>query len=189
MRRICNWSPLPGEWCHYDRDGQLRPNWWQDLWRWPIPDGERQLLPPWCLQDYFTKVKRWGAEGSYFTNITRSWGGKVWTPHLPPFLLLGCTQKKCLNYHPAFAVAYIQDNWHLTPFNSFFIPSSTRLCRWHFEFQKTGAQINAWQAGIDIRAAELFTPAARCCCCLSHNQSSSERLQVSNTLLIPHLEH
>ena len=73
MWRICNRSPLPGEWCHYDRDGQLRPNRRQDLWRWPIPDGERQLLPPRCLQDYITKVKRWAEEGSYFTNKTRSW--------------------------------------------------------------------------------------------------------------------
>lgn len=79
MRRICNWSPLPGEWCHYDRDGQLRPDRRQDLRCWSIPDGERQLLPPRCLQDYITKVKLWGEEGSYFTNITRSRGGKVWT--------------------------------------------------------------------------------------------------------------
>lgn len=79
---ICNWSPLPGEWCHYDRDGQLRPDWWQDLWRWPIPDGERQLLPPRCLQDYITKVRLWGEEGSDFTNTSRSWGFKIWThPH------------------------------------------------------------------------------------------------------------
>lgn len=57
--RIFNWSPLPREWCHYDRDGQLRSYWWQDLWRWPIPDGECQLLPPRCLQDCITKVKGW----------------------------------------------------------------------------------------------------------------------------------
>ena len=60
MWRICNWSPLPWQWCHHDRDGQLRPDRRQNLRRWPVPDGERQLLPPWCLQDYITKVKRWG---------------------------------------------------------------------------------------------------------------------------------
>ena len=58
------------------------------------------------------------------------------------------------------------------------------------EIQKTGAQLNSWQAGIDIRAAQLFTPAARCCCCLSHNQRSSQRLQSRmNTFLIPSPEH
>lgn len=83
MWRICNWSPLPGEWCHYDRDGQLRPDWRQDLRCWPVPDGERPMLPPRRLQDYITKVKKkqkktlsWKG-GSYFTNTTRSWGLKV----------------------------------------------------------------------------------------------------------------
>lgn len=83
MWRICNWSPLPGEWCHYDRDGQLRPDWRQDLRCWPVPDGERPVLPPRRLQDYITKVKKkkdktlsWKG-GSYFTNTTRSWGLKV----------------------------------------------------------------------------------------------------------------
>lgn len=60
VRRVRNRPPLPGEWCHHDRDGQLRPDWRQDLWRWPIPDGERQLLPPRRLQDHITKVKRPG---------------------------------------------------------------------------------------------------------------------------------
>lgn len=58
MWRICNWSPLPGEWCHYDRDGQLRPDWRQDLRCWPVPDGERPVLPPRRLQDYITKVRK-----------------------------------------------------------------------------------------------------------------------------------
>lgn len=81
MRGICNWSPLPGEWCHHDWDGQLWPDRWQDLRRWPVPDGERQLLPTRCLQDYITKVKRGGAEGSH----SRAWQGaedaSYWQTH------------------------------------------------------------------------------------------------------------
>lgn len=56
--RICYWSALPWEWCHYDWDGQLWSDWWQDLRCWPLSDGECQLLPPRRLQDHITKVKR-----------------------------------------------------------------------------------------------------------------------------------
>lgn len=176
MRRICNWSPLPREWCHYDRDSQLRADRRQDLRCWPVPDGECQLLPPRCLQDYITKVKHRGEGGFYFTNITRSWGCNVWIPHTTPSLLQSCTQKKYLSYHPAFAAAYMTINRHLTPLTFSFIPSSSRLCRWHFDIQKFGAHIHSWQARIDIGAAELFTPAACCWCCLSHNQSHKHPL-------------
>lgn len=53
-------------------------------------------------------------------------------------------------------------------------PSSSWWCGRRFDAQKTGSHINSWQAGIDIREQELFTPAALCRRHLTHDQRCPE---------------
>lgn len=93
----------------------------------------------------FHKGKMLGSRGILSTNIAGWWRSNVRTPPLH----LSYKQKKHLNYHPAFTAAYIQ---RPHTFWIFLCSSSSRLCRWHFEIQKTMVHINSWQAGIDIYA-------------------------------------
>lgn len=47
---------MSGQWRNHDWERKLWSDRWQDLWCWPISDGEYRLLPPRCLQNYDTKV-------------------------------------------------------------------------------------------------------------------------------------
>lgn len=66
---------------------------------------------------------------------------------------------------------------------------SSWFCDWimkcHLKIWKTGAQINSWQTGIDIRAALPFTPAAWCCCRWNHNHPMAQRHTKSHESHIP----